>query len=282
MRTKLITGGAFAAVSATALAAMAIPVAAATAAPRSSLPVITVAMNGKTIKVGGTLQSGGVRIVSTVTHVQAAEPTFVRLDPGVTLAQFFKVVSGPGASDPNNLDGTAAIVVDAAASRGTSSVQADLAPGQYVGLDTQGGNPAKFPFTTFVITKAKSPAKLPTPSATVAAIEFGFRGPAKLHDGELVRFVNHGFLVHMIVAAEAPNLATARKIARLLHQGRDRAAQRLAIGFANFAGPLSHDGGQQFVIHNKPGFWILACFMTTQDGREHVRLGMERIIQIAR
>jgi hypothetical protein len=67
--------------------------------------------------------------------------------------------------------------------------------------------------TTFVITKAQSPAKLPKPQPTVSSIEFAFRGRALLHDGDLVRFANHGFLVHMIVAARARSAAGAREMA---------------------------------------------------------------------
>jgi hypothetical protein len=282
LRIKLKTGGAVAGLSIAALAAAALPGAAAIAAPASRLPAITIAMNGNKITVGGTLQSGGTRIVSTVTGEPAGDPMLVRLDPGVTLAQFFRLLSGPAASDPNNLTGIAAIVVDAQASHGTSSVQASLPAGQYVAFDTAHRNPATWPFTPFVITRAASPVRLPAPKATIAAIDFGFRGPGRLHDGELVRFANRGFLVHMIVAAEAPDAATARRIARLLHAGRDSAAQRLAIGFATFAGPLSHGSAQQLVIHNRPGSWVLACFMNTQDGREHTVLGMERVIRIVR
>jgi hypothetical protein len=32
----------------------------------------------------------------------------------------------------------------------------------------------------------------------------------------------------------------------------------------------------------KPGFYVEACFMDTQDGREHVQLGMERLIRIVK
>ena len=63
-------------------------------------------MTGKTITVGGMLQSGGVRIVSTVTGEREGAPIFVRLDPGVTVAQFFKLLSGPAANDPNYSMGT--------------------------------------------------------------------------------------------------------------------------------------------------------------------------------
>ena len=246
------------------------------------LPKITIAMNGKSITVGGALSSGGARIVSTVTHEPQGAPMFVRLDQGVTLAQFFKLLQGPAGSDPNNLNGIASIVVDAQANRGTSTVQANLKAGQYVAFDTAGPNPAKWPFTPFVIAAAAHPAALPAPRATIAAIEFGFRGPGRLHDGELVRFANHGFLVHMIVFAEARSAAGARTIARLLKAGKDSKAQRLAIGFGTFAGPLSSGAFQQLVVSARPGHYVLACFMTTQDGREHTVLGMERVIRVVR
>jgi hypothetical protein len=252
-----------------------------TGASAVSLPKITVAMNGTSVRVGGTLQSGGATIISTVTKEPGGNPTFIRLEPGISYARFFqsfKKVDATG--DPNELDGIASIVVDAAAPRGTSWVQAYLKPGKYVAFDTAGNNPAKWPQTTFTITQASSPATLPTPQASVRAIEFGFRGARELHEGELVRFANSGFLVHMIVAARARNLTDARKLARLLKTGNDRRAERLAVGFATFAGPLSHGAYQQLKVTARPGYWVLACFMDTQDGREHTQLGMVRVIHI--
>jgi hypothetical protein len=43
-----------------------------------------------------------------------------------------------------------------------------------------------------------------------------------------------------------------------------------------------HGLGQSFesVVAQKPGYWVIACFMDTQDGREHTTLGMEKVIQI--
>jgi hypothetical protein len=245
----------------------------------ASLPKITVAMTGKKITVGGALQSGGVRIVSTVTGERQGEPIFVLLDPGVTMSQFLNLLRR--AADPNNLIGIGSIVVDTTVGRGhTSTIQADLKPGRYVALDLAAkGQP---PLTPFTIAKAASPAKLPAPQATIAAIEFGFRGPGRLHDGELIRFANHGFLVHMIDFARARNAADARKAARLLRQGRLRQTGPLVTGSGSFAGPLSHRAFQQQVIRNRPGYYVLACFMQTQDGRDHVLLGMERVIRIVR
>lgn len=243
----------------------------------TALPVITVKMNGKKITVGGALQSGGVRVVSTVTGEPAGGPTFVRLNPGVTPAQLFKAAQG----DPNNIALIASIVFSPQANKGTSSAQVSLRPGNYVALDLASSSSTP-PFTTFKITKAPSPAKLPAPKATMSSIEFSFRGPGTLHNGDLVRFGNHGFVVHMIVAARGASLAGAQKIAKLLKEGKNGQAQHLATGFTAFFNILTHGAFQQQVVNVRPGFWVLACFMDTQDGREHTRLGMERVIHITK
>ena len=39
---------------------------------------------------------------------------------------------------------------------------------------------------------------------------------------------------------------------------------------------------QQEVLIAKPGFYVQACLMDTQDGREHTQLGMERLIKITK
>jgi hypothetical protein len=262
-----------------ALAASGSP-AARTAAHGLSLPRITITMNGKKITVSGALRSGGVQIVSRVSHEPQGNPTLIRLDNDVTVAQFLAALPAV-AADPNNVDGLGSIVFSPQANKGTSSAQADLAAGQYVALDI-GGHAGRPPLTTFTITRAASPARLPRPRATIASIEFGFRGSARLHDGELVRFANHGFLVHMIVAIGARDAAGAREIARLLKAGKDGKAQRIATGFYTFFNVLSHGAFQQQVIRNRPGYWVLACFMDTQDHREHTTLGMERVIRIVK
>ena len=217
--------------------------------------------------------------MSTVTGAPMGSPAFVRLNPGVTPGQFFAALQHSG-GDPNALNGIGALVMDAQASRGTSTVEASLAPGQYVALDTTNQNPAKWPVAMFTISPAASPAALPKPSATITAIEFGFRGPGTLRDGQLVRFANGGWLVHMIVAARAGSLAAANQVAHLLLEGKDNQAEHLANAEYSFAGPLSHGAAQQLVLNVQPGYWVIACFMNSQDGREHTQLGMERVIRI--
>src|SRR5258708_24443909 len=290
MRTKLTRSAALAGISLAATVSVALsagiagaaptqPASAVAARPAGSLPTITITMTGKKITVGGTLQSGGVRIVSTVTGEAQASPVLIRLDPGVTVSQFLAAVPKITA-DQNNIEGIGSFVFSPQASKGTSSAQATLAAGQYVAVDlAPSGQP---PLTPFMITKSSSPASLPKPGATIASIEFAFRGPVRLHDGELVRFANHGFLAHMIVAARARSLAGAREVARLLRPGKNGQAGRPVTNSYNFDNILSRGAYQQLVIHNRPGYWVLACFMDTQDHRKHTLLGMERVIQIVK
>ena len=151
------------------------------------------------------LQSGGVRIVSTVTGEREGAPIFVRLDPGVTLAQFFKLLLVPlrmtRTTRRLRLD-----VTDAAATKGTSTIQAKLQSGQYVARLS--GRPAKWPFTTFTISAAAHPAHLrPRRLRSLrSSLASAARDAAR---GALLRFANHGFLVHMIVFATASNATNA-------------------------------------------------------------------------
>ena len=133
------------------------------------------------------------------------------------------------------------------------------------------------------MTAAAAPVALPTPEATIRSIEFGFHGPSTLHDGELVRFENEGYLVHMDVAAPVKNMKAAKQAIKDLLAGKEKAVGKLISGPpAGFAGPLSHEAFQQETITAKPGIYVEVCFMDTQDGRSHSRLGMERIIKIVK
>jgi hypothetical protein len=206
-----------------------------------------------------------------------------RARPGFTVAEVEAALNAGAGKDPNRASKYGSIVFDAEVNPGqTNEAQTVLAPGQYVALGGagEGGPKLKAPFT---VTAASSPATLPTPQATVRSIEFGFRGPTTLHDGELVRFENEGFLVHMDIAFPAKSEKAAAEIDKALLAGKEKGLEKLVTGapFA-FAGPLSHEAFQQETITAKPGWYVQACFMETQDGRDHTRLGMERVFRIVK
>jgi hypothetical protein len=252
----------------------------ATATAAGTLPTLTLTMTGKSITATQSVPAGAVNIVSQVSGEPVASPTLVRLEPGVTFPQAFAAV-GAGHGDPNALDGLATIVANPEAPKGTSNAQTVLTPGNYVALDTEGDNPAKWPNVTFTVTANSSPATLAKPQATIAAEEFRFTGPSKLHDGELVRFENNGYLYHMIIAIPVKNKKNAKLLTMYLEAGQDNKAEKLASGQPEqWMGTAGHGAMHQQTLNATPGLYVLACFMSTQDGREHTRLGMVRTIQV--
>lgn len=251
-------------------------------AQASTLPTLTLTVTKSAITVGGTTQSGAVNVVTTGSGVKEASAILFRLNPGVTVAEVESVLKSGAGKDPNKATKYGTIVFDAEVTPGKKNeAQTELQPGQYVALSGEGGGPKiKMPFT---VTTATSPAVLPTPQATIRSIEFGFRGPSVIHDGEIVRFENEGYLVHMDIAFPAKSQSAAKKIVKDLLTGKEKGIEKLVTGEPfGFAGPLSHEAFQQETITAKPGWYVQACFMETQDGRDHTRLGMERIIKIVK
>jgi hypothetical protein len=235
------------------------------------------------ITVGGATQSGAVNVVTSASGVKEATAILFLVKPTVTVAEIEGFLAKKGAAkDPNNTSKYGAIVFDEEASPGkVSEAQTYLQPGQYLALvPGEGGGPKAHAF--FTVAAAASPAALPAPEATLRSIEFGFRGPTTLHDGELVRYENEGFLVHMDIIFPVKSDKTAKLAVKDLLAGKEKALEKLIIGEPFGAGPLSHEAFQQTTITAKPGWYVQACFMETQDGRDHTRLGMERIIKIVK
>jgi len=252
-------------------------------AQAAALPTLSLTVSASSIAVGGSAQSGAVNVVSIASGVKEASAILFLLKPGVSVAEVESALKGGGGKDPNRVSKYGSIVFDAeAAPSPGSEAQTTLQPGQYVALGAPGEGPPKL-HTAFTVTAAKSPMSLPTPEATVRSIEFGFRGPATLHDGELVRFENEGFLVHMDIAFPAKSNKAAKQIVKAMLAGKEKGLEKLAAGAPfSFAGPLSSGSYQQETITAKPGWYVQACFMETQDGRDHTRLGMERIFKIVK
>lgn len=243
-----------------------------------ALPHLNVTTNGKTMQVSGSLQSGATEVVFTTQTERVGGPVLVRLNPGVTPDQVLAAL--PRLQDPNAARPYGTLAVSAEAPRGKAThVQADLAPGDYLALDLPQGPPKGVPaHAAFTITQAAAPMALPRPGAIVRSIEFGFRGPTSLRRGELVRFVNQGFLVHMVIAIRVPKGMPARKAVSALRTG---SFQGLSHAPTFTLVPVASSGAsQQERLNLRRGTYLIACFMDTQDGREHTKLGMERIVRV--
>ena len=116
----------------------AISTGAASASSASSLPTMTVALNGKTVTIGGSTVSGAVNVVTTTTNEAAGGTFLYLLKPGETDAAFGQAVqvlaAHHGQLDYLNPYGT--IVYDAYSPKGVSSGQVVLPAGNYVAVDS--------------------------------------------------------------------------------------------------------------------------------------------------
>jgi len=265
-----------------ALLSLAVGLLAAGSAQASTLPTLTLALTKTSITVSGATQSGAVNVVATAASgVKEGSAILFLLKPGTTVAEVETGIKASG-KDPNNTEKYGTIVFDEEATAGkTNEAQTYLQPGSYVALGGEGEGAPKVK-QAFTVTAAASPVALPTPQATVRSIEFGFRGPSTWHDGELVRFENEGYLVHMDLVAPVKSHKAAKQVVKDLLAGKEKGIEKLITGEPFGAGPLSHEAFQQITITAKPGWYVQVCFMETQDGRPHTRLGMERIIRIVK
>jgi hypothetical protein len=250
----------------------------------SALPQLSLKISGTSIAAGGLMQSGAVNVVSTYSGKKEASAILFRLNPGVSFAEAEAFLKSKKLKQVINATSEyGSIVFDAEVHAGqTSEVQTSLDAGQYLALAGTAQGPPKL-HTGFTVAASPSPAKLPSPQATVRAIEFDFRGPSTLHDGELVGFKNEGWLVHMDLAFPVKSQSAARQAAKGLKTGDEKGLGKLVTGApVSFTGPVSHGAYQQETITAKPGWYVQVCFMETQEGTPHTRLGMERVIQITR
>jgi hypothetical protein len=265
--------------------ALAVSMIVGASAQAATLPTLTATVTPSTIAVSGALQSGAVNVSSTATSGKEPSVVLLQLKPGVSPSEVYAVLAANKASkDPNVISKYGSIVFDVEAGKGAATeAQTVLAAGQYVALNAEGEKSSTWPHASFTVAAAAAPAAIPAAQATEKTIEFGFRGPSVLHVGELVRFENEGYLVHMDLGLPTKSKKAALKVLKGLATGQEKGLEKLVAGPpANFAGPLSSEAFQQEVITAKPGFYVQVCFMPTQDGRPHTLLGMERIIKVVK
>jgi hypothetical protein len=255
------------------------------AAQAATLPTLNLSLSSGAIAVSGATVSGAVNVVTTSAKgLKEPSPVLIRLNPGATAEELVAFANSKAIGDPNNVSKLGAIVFDAEGKPGgTSEAQTELKPGNYVALNIEGEKPSNPPHTAFTVTASPSPAALPAPAATISTIEFGFKGPSTVKVGELVRFENAGFLVHMNIAFPMKSKKAAQKGLIDFRQGKEKAVFKLVAGEPfGFFGPMSSGSFKQETITAKPGWYVMACFMDTQDGRQHTALGMERLLHIVK
>jgi hypothetical protein len=249
----------------------------------STLPSLTLSASSSAITLTGTPTSGAVNVIATSTG-KLKEPTIVliKLLPGATEAEAVTALKDPKL-DPNAVGKFGSLVFDEEAPSGKNEeAQTFLQPGNYLAVLAGETGPTTV-HQAFTVTASSSPLALPAAQAQEKTIDFGFKGPRTLKVGELVGWEDGGYLVHMNLGFPVKNKAAAAKLIAGLKSGHEKGLGKLIAGPpVNFQGPVSPGGYQQGVITARPGLYVQVCFMSTQDGRPHTRLGMERIIHITK
>jgi hypothetical protein len=255
---------------------------AASAAGASSLPTLSLSLGVRSLSLAGPQQSGAVDVLVRASAVKQAGAALFRLSPGVSLAEVEALLPGELVGDMSAADRYGSFVLEQEApTQGSSEVQIELLPGEYLALTLPGEGEAAL-HVSFSVYEALAPTVLPIPEATLRASGTGLHGPSALHDGELVRFEDEGNLVHADFALPVRSVAGARKVLRLLLAGRGKALGGLLAGApVSFAGPLSPGAYQQETITAPPGVYVEVCSTNAQEPRARARRGMDRIIEIA-
>jgi hypothetical protein len=232
------------------------------------------------ISVSGSTVSGAVNIFSSGHGSYALVRLNPSLPPAQAIAQGFAAIGAArGNLDALTATGNALLV----AANSGPTIETALTPGTWLALNTssQSGPPA---YKQFTVTPSASPAPLPPVVGTVRAIEMAFRGPSVLHDGTFIRVENDGFLVHMNDLIGVKSKAAGQTLMQLLRQGkgpRNKAVRAQLNGrMISLMNPASPGALQQRLVNFRPGWYVEACFMDTQDGRTHAQLGMERLVHV--
>ncbi len=254
-------------------------------AQAATLPTVTATVSPTSVTISGALQAGAVNVAATATGGKEPAVLLFQLKPGVTVNEVYAYLNtNKLAGDPNAASKYGTITFDAEAGKGKpTETQTVLAPGQYIAMNPEGEKPAQWPRTAFAVTATPSPVALPRRRSHGADDRVRLQGSRRdarwraraLRKRRLSRA--HGLRLR----GEEPS--AAQKVVAGLLAGHEKGLEKLAAGPpAGFAGPLSPGAFQQSVVTAKPGWYVQVCFMTTQDGRPHTRLGMERIIKITK
>jgi hypothetical protein len=246
-------------------------------------PALTFSASSSAITITGVPASGAVNVITTSTG-KLKEPAIVllRLAPGASEAEALTALANPKL-DPNSIGQFGSIVFDGEAPSGKGvEAQTDLQAGAYLAILVGESGPTPV-HQAFTVAASTSPVALAVAQAHEKTIDFGFRGPSTLKVGELVGWEDAGFLVHMNLGFPVKSKAAAEKLIAAFKSGHEKGLQKLVAGPpVSFQEPVSPGGYQQGVVTARPGLYVQVCFMTTQDGRPHTRLGMERVIRITK
>ena len=247
-------------------------------AAQGAPPTVTVTMTAKQITLQGAeaLQGGPTRFALRSGDKRDHTFTIAALKPGVTFAEFERVLGRARGPEP------VAKVVTFEGGGQSRAVTLSLRPGVTdVALDTSGDDPRRFPRASFSVGAAQGTAVAPRPRAEVRLKNFRFEGcphaPARGHRPLPQRRPQPTFHGHL------PAQAGRRRPRRGPRDpGQRRACSRTLVGRPAQRAPeraLARAGHDQELTFRRAGTYMLVCFFETR-GKGHNERGMYRAVRV--
>ena len=270
--------------SITALLALAGGLLAAGSAQASTLPTLTLTLTKTSITVGGATQSGAVNVVTTG-HAASRKGRAILflLKPGATVAEVETALKNGAGKDPNKASKYGTIVFDEEASPGkTNEAQTYLQPGSVRCPRRRRRRRAEAQRALHGDRLPHHPARCrrrrPRSARSSSASVDRARGTTASSCALKTKASSCTW------TSCSPSRATRppSRSSRICWPGRKRGSKSSSPGNRSAPGRFRMKPSSRTTITAKPGWYVQACFMETQDGRVHTRLGMERIIRIVK
>lgn len=281
--------------------ALAAALLAACESPPPTIPEVHLGAGDFTFTLPDTLAGGLVRIHFSNDGQEDHHAQFIRLNDGVTRAQFDSVFDAVMAAVPTEGEGAYVRLFDVAslaggpgltAPGGQAVVTLDLAPGDYILLcfiPSPDGVPHLAKGMRHWLTLTEPPADRPEPpvaAGTVDMADFTFSDWPAVDTGEVVIGVtNSGQEAHemIIMRLEGVGVEQALEMIAAPPPGGDEAPPGPP--------PFRFMGGMQGLMPGQrgwvtldlpPGEYVMVCFIPSpaMEGRPHIELGMVRAFRV--
>jgi plastocyanin len=163
----------------------------------------------------------------------------------------------------------------------TGTVTENLEPGTYYVINTEaGGPPDPKTVPAFEVTGEASEEELPQADATVQAIDYGFEATGLKSGENQIRFENVGAQPHHIIASPLVEGTSTKAARAFLLSGKGRPVVE-EKGTDTTAVIEGGDSQNATLVFNKPGEYVLYCFITDrQGGPPHVAQGMVDKVEV--
>ena len=249
----------------------------------SSPPKLAYTTGGTATPTGPTTAAPGpTTFVVTNTTTKDADFTVLRLHDGADPAAVQKDIDRKLTAD--QIEAMPFDIVGGtgdARSGHPSSVTFTLAAGTYLVANTT--SETRTPSIVLTVSGDPNGATAPAPVTTVTMHDYKYVLSRSIPRSGVVRVINKGKRIHMMIAFKAQNAAGAAKLSKALRKGDQKTVNKLIRGVGTNLDPIAPGQTEDLAaVHYGKGSYVFACFWksSASKGKSHERLGMTKVISV--